>query len=416
MSAASTPRHRPAPLAENELARLEALGAHAILDTPPDRAFDQIVSFTSAICAAPIAAVSLIDAQRQWFKASVGLGIVETPREVSFCAHTILQDGLFLIADTHSDERFADNPLVTGSPAIRFYAGAPVKAEDGAPLGALCVIDTVPRTLTPLQRQALVTLGHQVEAQLRLRLALREVETKNELLQRVSLQKAELSALMVHDLKGPLSAILANATYLLEETPPRPVDARRAALDIETSARTMHRRVMDVLDISSAEQGELRTRLRDVDLSGLLDHIARSAFRRAAAQRRDLHLDLDLQQPVIHSDADLLMRVFENLMDNALKYSPPGSPLWLSVERTRGGEVLAKLRDEGTTLPEAQRERIFEKYVRLDGGDAQTHTSRGIGLAFCRLAVEQLGGRIWVEPNGEKGNSFCVSLPLQLPL
>ena len=157
-----------------EEARQHSLDAYEILDTLPEAAFDEIVELASEICGTPIALLSFVDRDRQWFKARKGLDIRETPRSIAFCAHAILQDEVFVVPDAAEDRRFADNPVVTGDPSVRFYAGAPLVSADGHKLGTLCVIDRVPRQLTPGQSRALATLSRQVRAQLELRLKMRE--------------------------------------------------------------------------------------------------------------------------------------------------------------------------------------------------------------------------------------------------
>ncbi|WP_426019906.1 PAS domain-containing protein [Brevundimonas sp. DWR2-3-1b1] len=158
----------------DEADRLRALKQYGVLDTTPEASFDDIVNLAARLCDAPMAAVSLVDAERQWFKAEVGLGVRETPRPLSFCAHAMLADTAMVVTDAFEDPRFADNALVTGPPHIRFYAGHPLKASDGVSLGALCVLDDKPRPegLTELQTMALKTLADQVMTQLELRRAL----------------------------------------------------------------------------------------------------------------------------------------------------------------------------------------------------------------------------------------------------
>jgi anti-sigma regulatory factor (Ser/Thr protein kinase) len=162
---------------DDETARLAALRRYRILDTEPERAFDDLALLASQICETPIALISLIDADRQWFKARTGLAATETPRAVSFCTHAIQHHDLFIVPDTRDDDRFRDNPFVTGGPFVRFYAGAPLVTPDGHALGTICVIDSVPRTLTAEQREALDALRRQVQAQLELRKNLNELKS-----------------------------------------------------------------------------------------------------------------------------------------------------------------------------------------------------------------------------------------------
>ena len=164
-------------LHSNEVARLNALHQYKVLYTPPEEAFDDLTRLAAYICKTPIALISLIDTDRQWFKSKVGIDASETPRDVSFCAHAILQPDLFIVQDASQDVRFADNPLVTADPKIRFYAGAPLITPDGLTLGTLCLIDSVPRDLVLQQRQALQILARQVMAQLELRRNMTELTT-----------------------------------------------------------------------------------------------------------------------------------------------------------------------------------------------------------------------------------------------
>lgn len=159
---------------EYEQQRLQALTDYQILDTPEESAFDEIVEVVSIICEAPIAVINFIDRDRQWFKSEKGLGVRETPLDISICAHAILQPGLFIVPDTTRDPRFAANPLVTGEPHLRFYAGALLQSQDGYPLGTLCVLDYRPRELTERQCFALQALANQVMAHLELMQAHRE--------------------------------------------------------------------------------------------------------------------------------------------------------------------------------------------------------------------------------------------------
>jgi GAF domain-containing protein len=156
-------------LPDNESARLKALRQYQVLDTAPEQIFDDVTKLAAFICGAPIAIMSLIDEERQWFKSRVGTPVAETPREHALCAHTILQKEIMEVEDTRNDRRFADNPLVLNAPYIRFYAGAPLLTPDGHALGSLCVIDRHPRTLSTEQRDCLARLARQVMTNLEFR-------------------------------------------------------------------------------------------------------------------------------------------------------------------------------------------------------------------------------------------------------
>jgi GAF domain len=152
-----------------EAARIEALRQYRILDTPSEQAYDDVTALAAYICDVPISLISLVDSDRQWFKSKVGLNVNETSRDVSFCAHAILDEHIMIVNDTHHDARFDDNPLVTCAPNIRFYAGVPLRTPEGHSIGTLCVIDHQPRRLSTYQTKTLEALARQVVMQLELK-------------------------------------------------------------------------------------------------------------------------------------------------------------------------------------------------------------------------------------------------------
>jgi GAF domain-containing protein len=163
------------PIAKNEKKRLRVLWQYEILDSVPEEVFDDLTELAARICEAPIALITLVDEDRQWFKSKVGVTVKETSRDISFCSHAITQSELFIVPDATLDDRFAQNPLVISDPQIRFYAGAPLVTPDGHALGTLCVIDKVPRELRLEQKQALRVLARHVMTQLELRRRSREL-------------------------------------------------------------------------------------------------------------------------------------------------------------------------------------------------------------------------------------------------
>lgn len=154
------------PKPDDEAERLEALQALRVLDTPAEERFDRVTRMARRLFDVPIALVSLVDADRQWFKSCIGLGSSETSRDVSFCGHAILRDACFIVEDAQQDLRFADNPLVTGPPHVRFYAGWPLRAPGGARIGTLCLIDTRPRSFSATESDMLGDLAMLVERDL----------------------------------------------------------------------------------------------------------------------------------------------------------------------------------------------------------------------------------------------------------
>jgi GAF domain-containing protein len=196
----------------NEAARLAALERYAILDTDPEQSFDDLTQLASFICKTPIALISLIDGDRQWFKSRVGVTVSETPREVAFCSSTILQPDILVVPDALQDERFRNNPFVVSDPHIRFYAGAPLINEDGYALGTICVVDQAPRELTPEERDALKALSRLVLAQMEFRrnlILLKEAlsdRTKEEHEREQELLKVQATLMRVLGLRSTASA------------------------------------------------------------------------------------------------------------------------------------------------------------------------------------------------------------------
>jgi GAF domain-containing protein len=179
-----------APIPKNEKKRLKVLWQYDVLDTVPEEVFDDLTDLAADICEAPIALISLVDEDRQWFKSKVGVSVSETARDISFCAHAIMNQGMLVVPDATKDPRFKNNPMVIGPHKIRFYAGAPLITPDGYALGTLCVLDRKPRQLRPGQKQALLVLARHVVSQLELRRHARElVATRVDLTR----QRAELA-------------------------------------------------------------------------------------------------------------------------------------------------------------------------------------------------------------------------------
>ncbi|SEM33673.1 GAF sensor signal transduction histidine kinase [Stigmatella aurantiaca] len=411
---------KSAPLPRNEEARLENLVSHGILDTPPEQGFDDLVRLASLFCAAPVALVSLIDQGRQWFKARVGTEATETPRDIAFCSHAILQEGLLVVPDARQDERFQDNPLVIGDPHIRFYAGTPLKSQGGHSLGTLCVIDSVPRELKPEQAEALRLLGRQVESQLQLRLhalelARREAESRSQrdALARMQRHKDELLQLVARDLQAPLSTIQTHAS-LMQVRPQIPDDARGAARDIRETAEGVQRLVGNLLE-ASREDSPLVPRLAEFDFTALMAEVARDFSMRTHGTHRQFTHGIRVTERLVTADRDLLRRAVENLLDNSFRFTALGSgKVALEATQPAPGLLEVRIRDEGPGIPSNTRPYVFE--TQLPEGvpsAARARASNSLGLAFSRRVIEAHGGWIWVEDNQPKGTLFCLRIPVR---
>ncbi len=224
---------------------------------------------------------------------------------------------------------------------------------------------------------------------------------------RLQLQKERLSAFVVHDLKNPVSTLDLHAQLLLKEPSLTP-RARESVQHIRDEARSLSRMILNLLDISKSEEGRLVARPTSVDLGALTAEIFEAFELRARNAQLTLARQVDVHR--ILADPDLLRRVLENLMDNALRHAPAHSTLQLSVV-PGGGATLIRIADAGRGIPSEQREKVFEPFVQGEAEAAlATRTGRGLGLAFSRLAVEAHGGTIWVE-DANPGAVFCVRLP-----
>lgn len=240
----------PRPL-DSEAQRLRALERYDILDTAPESAFDELTLLAASVCQTPISLISLLDHRRQWFKSRIGLDVTETERSIAFCNHVLAPQAPFEVPDATTDPRFANNPLVTGHPNIRFYAGVPLLTADNYCLGTICVIDTKPRILTNSQRQALTTIAAQVMAQLdiRLRKSLERASSSNE--QPLSSSFLQLQSMVGEEVKRPLANLLNLADLVLADA--RQGDAAAAEETLKmmsTEVGRLHQKISSLAPLS----------------------------------------------------------------------------------------------------------------------------------------------------------------------
>jgi two-component system, sensor histidine kinase and response regulator len=226
-------------------------------------------------------------------------------------------------------------------------------------------------------------------------------------LMRLQLQKERLTAFVVHDLKNPVNSMDLHAQLLLRD-PELPDRARASVNAIRTEARSLLRLVLNLLDISKSEEGQLVPRRRTVDLESLLIDVLDAHG--LEAKNAGVRLERAIEARTVLADPDLLRRVFENLLDNALRHAPEGTAVHIETARRDGG-VEIRVADAGSGIPSDMLEKVFERFVRVESGERDvTRTGRGLGLAFCKLSIEAHGGRVWIE-DGAPGAIFCVRLP-----
>lgn len=380
-----------APLPPNEAERLSALRATGLLDSPEERDYDELVELASIVCGMPMALVSLVDGERQWFKARVGMKASETPRDVAFCAHAILDpDEVFEVPNAREDGRFSANPLVTGAPGLGSYFGVPLRAPSGHALGTLCVLDREPRELDAQALRALRILARQVEKLIELR------ETSDRALA-ASRAKSRFLATMSHEIRTPLHGLVG----ALDVAIARAGDAVDPGLvDAQRGARHLHRMLTSVLDLSKADAGAIDLAPRPTDLARLVRDVA--ATFDGAARGKGLVLEVRAED-VGHAQVDgtRLSQVLFNLVDNAIKFTDAGS-VRLFVECADEGRARFSVSDTGIGIEPAARARIFERFEQ----ETADREGTGLGLALARELVARMGGTLALRSEAGSGTTF----------
>lgn len=399
---------KTASLPDDEKQRLDALYDYDILDTEAEKVFDDLTQLASEICDTPIALISLIDPDRQWFKSTVGLDASETSRDIAFCSHAILQRQVFEIPDATQDDRFFDNPLVTGDPNIRFYAGAQLVTPDGYALGTLCAISDQPKTLTAQQRNALEILSREVVSQLELRKKVRQLEEASQ-------HKTDFLSNMSHEVRNPINGILGTL-LLLQDTPLTPGQTNLVNLSIKSS-ESLLAIVNDVLDLSKIEAGMIELESTEFDLLSLLGDIAASHGVRADEKSLELICpDCYLEPSWVTGDPLRIRQILNNLVGNAIKFTDQGQ-IHVSVfpETQSNNQVSMRfeVRDSGIGLTEEQVGKLFNRYAQAESSTSRKHGGTGLGLVISKQLVEAMGGEIGVESMLGEGTTFWFTLPMQ---
>lgn len=392
------------PLDEAE--RLFALEEYGILDTLPEKEFDDITKIASQICGTTISLISLIDEKRQWFKSHHGVDVSEAPRDVAFCAHAINdKNHPLIVPDSRNDERFFDNPLVTGDPHVIFYTGVPLVTPEGFALGTLCVIDDKPKTLTNSQLESLEALGNQV-------VRLFEHRKKNLQLNKLQLYLTErntnldrFARVVSHDIKSPLANI-SSFTQLLKMNHSNQLD--RDGLECVEFINQSANQLRDFVDglLSYYRSDEAAFQAKDtIDFTVLMASI----IRLLELPKVHCNITYPMDSKILHASEMALKQIFINLISNAIKYNYRAT---IDIDIQLSEDSLFyhfSISDNGIGIEKEHQEKIFELFKHLDNKDRFGNYGTGIGLATVKRVVEQHGGKISLKSEIDKGSTFSFS-------
>lgn len=384
---------------ENEELRLKGLQELNILDTEPEKAYDEITELAALICETPLSLITFVDRRRTWIKSAVGSGCHSTPREESYCPHAILTDGLFEVPDSRQDDRFFDNPNVLSEPPVIFYAGFPLEISDDIRVGTLCVVDHVPRKLSDRQRQALRCLANQARDQLRLRRA-------NTELAKAFQARSLFFSSMTHEIRTPLNGILGITDLLKDSIGGKD---REKLESIQNCGKTLLRVVNDILDFAKMESGRMDLENAPFDLHDLVSRNIRLLEPLAGAKGLQLETRSHVAPARFQGDATRIGQILFNLVGNAIKFSDRGT-VSLEVDSGSPGRLRFTIRDQGKGIPESMRDKLFKRFSQVDGFADSKLGGTGLGLVISKGLAEAMDGGITFESQVGKGTAFFVEI------
>jgi signal transduction histidine kinase len=386
------PVTRCTPQLPNEAERLALLHSLELLDTPSEAAFDGLARLAAQITGRPVGLIGLVDAERTWFKAKVGLDAVQTPREFAFCAHTIAGTGVFEVCDAHVDPRFADTPLVVDAPSVRYYAGVPIVVNE-LPVGSLCVVDRVPHRLDDAQRDGLVELGRLANTLIERRL--------------VGQTRRRFIASMSQEVRAPMNAMLGFAQLLGYEPGLSPLARSKVDRIVEAGGH-LRSLIDEALDFMRIDAGAAPLDIGETDVDTVIESV--HELLEPLAHERGIRLQSAVPSAVcVHADSRRLRQVLFNLAGNAIKYAGGGASVAIGA-RNDDGWACIDVADDGPGLTHEQLDRLFEPFERLGHAAGSAHGT-GLGLSLSRRLVESMRGRIEVKSEPGHGTTFTVKLP-----
>lgn len=391
------------PLPHDESDRILKIKSLDILDSAPEDIFDGITRTAALICNMPIALISIVDDDRQWFKSRHGLNLTQGTREDSFCGHAIHEVGVFQIEDSLTDERFKDNPLVTGPTNIRSYVGVPLHVgAAGSAIGTLCVIDTEPRRLSDTQITALRDLSNLVVKML-------EARKQSQLSDKASEAKTAFLANMSHEIRSPLGAIVGFSELLKNKSITSQQHANYVEV-IERNSRHLMALIDDILDLSKVEAGKMSIENVDFSLKELVGELGSFMALRAKEKAIGFQINIGSNVPdQIISDPTRLRQILNNVVGNAIKFTSSGH-VHLDLE-VKQELLIMTVTDTGIGLKPEESAQLFKPFQQADVSTTRKFGGTGLGLVLTRRLAQALGGTLeLVSSTPGEGSTFCVSI------
>ena len=386
--------------------RIKLLESYSILDTLPEIEYDNLTMIASQICGTPIALITFLDEERQWFKSHTGLDISETPRDYSFCAYAINDpENIFIIPDARNDVRFHDNPIVVGQENVIFYAGVPLTNEDGMPLGAICVIDHKPKVLTPAQIRSLKVLSVQTMKLLESRLKKLQLEKTLEALEKKNQELERFAYIAAHDLKSPLANISGLSDVF--------IDNYNKIIDEEG------REIIQLIKTSSSKLGEMIDSLLADSKSNILTKENKSKISISVLEielsnlfifKNNCSITFKSNVSFLFINKTAIEQILINLVTNAIKYNDKEN-IEIEIEIIEESDCYKiAVCDNGPGILKEFHKVIFDIFEVVSTVDRYGVKGNGIGLATVKKIVEAFDGTINVESEMGKGSKFIFTL------
>lgn len=384
------------PVPEDEGERLGDLYSYGILDSAPEGTYDDLTRLAAEICGRPMAAITFIDADRQWVKAEVGGGAQISPRSESFCAHAIVDpEDVLVVEDATEHPAFEGNPYVLDDPELRFYAGAPIRSYRGHGLGTVCVLDTEPGALDDGEEQALASLSRVVGLTLELRRMSRQLRRSNEDLERFATAVSHHVGGLVHEVSASLRFVQNHAEPLDPEAQDQLAAAQWTTATLDRAVEGLER---------YARVAEAGRPMNTFALRDALDD-ARETLSTPAEGTGARILSHGL--PAVTGDRDQIVVLLRNLLSTAIEHAGPDPTIHLTAHREEDGWRIRIIHD-GPEIPPDQRDEMFSF---LESGGDPGSPGDSVGLAICKRIVERHGGQLGVESDHEDGSTFWFLFP-----